>query len=291
MTRSLLRSLLIALALITVPSLLKAGPREDALKQAGAAYDADIARLDELISKATAAVEKKRAEITRLQKTLGGEQGTLEQAKITRDRDDEALKAAENSPVKQKDPKLMIAALRQKADNIEKANITFNEAKKNYDESAAKIAQLDAEIEKHNQEVKQIEERLRKSGGVFGSPTGLKVDKDKQVVAQGLAIKKMGASVDNLEADIKKANVSAKLKDIKSDIKDAELKYAILENTYNQGLIGDFLRMKMEGLLRDKAFCEATKACANGEKTKPDLKGLFNSTERDRAKKDKESHK
>lgn len=287
MTSLILRFLLIALALITVPSILKAGLKEEAAKQAGAAYDAEIARLDKEISEAKAAVEQKRAEIKRLEGELTGERGSVTLAQNALNQANQALATKRNNAR----GGTTSADFDKAAKDLAIAEQQQEAAEKTYNESAAKVAKLDAEIQKYNQEAKRIEERLKKSGWGFGSPTGLEPEKASQVAAQGEAIKKMEASVDNLEADIRKANVSAKLQELKSDIKDAELKYAILENTYNQGLIGDFLRMKMEGLLRDKAFCEATKACASGEKTQPDLKPLFSSTARDRAKKDEESHK
>ena len=46
---------------------------------------------------------------------------------------------------------------------------------------------------------------------------------------------------------------------------------------------------KLEGLLRDNAFCDAAKACSEGKKSTANLDRLFTSTERDR-KKENEAH-
>lgn len=105
----------------------------------------------------------------------------------------------------------------------------------------------------------------------------------------------MKANIANLETDIKKAAVSTKLDSLGRSIEDAKLKLAVLENTYNQGLIGDFVRVKLEGMMSDPQFCQATKACPeNATPTsdfKPNLKGLFESTDRDRKKESESPHK
>lgn len=104
----------------------------------------------------------------------------------------------------------------------------------------------------------------------------------------------MKSNIEDLKIDIDHAEVSRELASLGESIADNELKLAVLENTYNQGLIGDFVRVKLEGMMSDPQFCQATKACPENATTtsdfKPNLKGLFESTDRDR-KKELESHK
>lgn len=110
-----------------------------------------------------------------------------------------------------------------------------------------------------------------------------KADRQTQMERE-MAVFKSGLA--NLQEDIRKAKITDELKTLGKGISNGKLRLTVLEQLYNNGLIGDYLQVKMEGLLRDSQFCEAAKQAANGKcgEFKPDLKPLFTSTERQREK-------
>ena len=93
-------------------------------------------------------------------------------------------------------------------------------------------------------------------------------------------------SIKDLEVEIKSAQVTTRLQDLKhairetkGDMKLAQLNHEILERQYDQGLIGDYMRTKMQGLLTSDDFCGAQKSCKDGKQdpqmAKPNLSKLF----------------
>ena len=164
------------------------------------------------------------------------------------------------------------------------ATSALNDATKEYNNAETKYREAD-------EKVKAARVALEKRTADHAAKVKTKGENEAVKTAKMAA---MESNIEDLKTQIEHAEVSTKLASLKESITDNELKLAVLENTYNQGLIGDFVRVKLEGMMSDPQFCQATKACsANGaEKStfKPNLKGLFESTDRDR-KKDLESHK
>lgn len=84
--------------------------------------------------------------------------------------------------------------------------------------------------------------------------------------------------LNELEERIGNAQVTAKLADIKSQISDIEVRREVLERRYDQGMIGDYMKAKMAGLLVSDQMCASIKNCEgnkNKSNQKPNLDGLF----------------
>ncbi|NQW46006.1 MAG: hypothetical protein HQ462_11455 [Deltaproteobacteria bacterium] len=163
------------------------------------------------------------------------------------------------------------------------ATSALKDATKEYKNAETKYGEAD-------EKVKAARVALEKSTADHAAKVKTKGQNEAVKTAKMAA---MESNIKDLKTQIEHAEVSTKLASLKESITDNELKLAVLENTYNQGLIGDFVRVKLEGMMSDPQFCQATKACPENEATKsdfkPNLKGLFESTDRDR-KKDLESH-
>ena len=163
------------------------------------------------------------------------------------------------------------------------ATSALTDATKEYNQAETKYVEAD-------EKVKAARVALEKSTADHAAKVKTKGQNEAVKTAKMAA---MESNIKDLKTQIEHAEVSTKLASLKESITDNELKLAVLENTYNQGLIGDFVRVKLEGMMSDPQFCQATKACPENAATKsdfkPNLKGLFESTDRDR-KKDLESH-
>ncbi len=108
----------------------------------------------------------------------------------------------------------------------------------------------------------------------------------------------MKLQIKDLGLDVAKAGAGQKMGDLKNKFENASLNQKVLEATYNQGLIGNYMQAVLQGLLKDKNFCQAAQSCPKDSGTpgdsnfKPDLKELFSTTSSERAKKGSaESHK
>jgi hypothetical protein len=87
----------------------------------------------------------------------------------------------------------------------------------------------------------------------------------------------------DLENEIATRSVATKMSELGSELRDTALKHKVLELTYNQGLIGSYMRIKLEGLLRDREFCKAAAACAkDGTPPRVNLESLFSTSESER---------
>jgi len=260
--------------------------REKAAEDVRKEYADSIKDLEEKVAAVQKTVEEKTRVVDELEKEMASEKGSLAKAR-------EALRATQADSTKAQAAVRANAtnpeALRLLANDIENARKRASAAEVTIREAEAKVRDLDSKLKKQKAEVETAKAQVSRRTGLWGKE-GLEIDLEKERKAQDAAVRSLQTGLDSLEASIRQAHVTAKLQDLKGDIKDEQLKLAALENAYNQGLIGNFVRAKLEGLLGDPAFCQSTKSCESGSKNKTDLKHLFETTARDRAK-DQESHK
>jgi len=268
---------------------------KDDIEKAGAGETASLRAVQEHIDALTNSIEEKRTILKQLKDSRSDEDQIVNEAikanKLAREQydkaQDEVRKVANKgnrffgigprADINKGELELAKAAM-------DASSTAFENAEKKMNADKKRLSATDEKIEFHQA---LIEKKMSTYEKQLKTKVGLEQAQRQKMTA-------MKANISNLELKIQEAGVWKKLDDLKSEIKDGKLKLAVLENTYNQGLIGTFLKAKLEGLLRDPVLCDATKSCSDENAKKdfrPNLDRLFSSTERDRAKKDKESHK
>ncbi|MBM4318345.1 MAG: hypothetical protein FJ116_12835 [Deltaproteobacteria bacterium] len=263
---------------------------KDDIEKAGAGETASLRAVQEHIDALTNSIEEKRTILKQLKDSRSDEDRIVNEAieanKLAKEQYDKAQD--ELRKVVNKDNRSFFNIFGPRP-NINRADSTaantamvasstaFENAEKKMNAKKRILSATDEKIGFHqaliDQKMSTYEKQLKTKVGL------------EQAQRQKMAA--MKANISNLELKIQEAGVWKKLDDLKSEIKDGKLKLAVLENTYNQGLIGTFLKAKLEGLLRDPVLCDATKSCSDENAKKdfrPNLDRLFSSTERDRKK-------
>ena len=295
-----MKFLIVVCLLINLPLLVAAENTpnyQDFIDKEVAEETEALKNIEPEISALQTAVEKKQKALEKLQAVLNNKTGSFTKAKDRNQDAEKALRDAETELNNELEGQPIYGRRRLRRGRTYNSNVIT--------EAGGKVGLAKAEVKKADEEFKKAETDYKKAiTDVNRKNTALEKStakkaakvktKEENEAVKTAKMAAMESNIKDLKTQIERVGVSTELDSLNSSIKDKELKLAVLENTYNQGLIGDFVRVKLEGMMSDPQFCEATKACsANGaEKStfKPNLKGLFESTDRDR-KKDLESHK
>ncbi len=249
------------------------------IKEAGESFDLQLQKYSKNIAEQTKLIAEKTQTIEQFENDLAQANGAYQKAKNTVEAVDKTISDLEtlsNPKDGRTFPEAVVSVVKKELET----------AKKSRDVAMAEQKQMEAKVQKLNVDIAKLgQDNANLKRGLAQNKEGQRITEAAQQQAQ----QNMKNDIDNLTAELKKAHVTQRMEELNSKIENAELKQAILENTYNDGLVGKFVKAKLEGLLRDNAFCDAAKACSEGKKSTANLDRLFTSTERDR-KKENEAH-
>lgn len=177
-------------------------------------------------------------------------------------------------------PNIDTAALTEANDALQTAETAVGAAQKTFDKFDTDWKAADASAKAAAAE---IDAHKRKQG--TEKVTAVAAAKRQQQKEAAMKL-----DIDNLGLEIAKAGAGTKMKDLKSKFDDAKLNQKVLEVTYNAGLVGDYMKTVLQGLLTDKNFCQAVQSCPTGsgnpgDNFEPNLDHLFSTTSSEREKK------
>ena len=295
-----MKFLIVACLLVNLPLLVKAETTqtyEADIESAGALETATIKLIEAQIVNLEKAVKEKEKALDEQKKSLNKKDGSFSKAIANHQDADKALRDASTELTNQLAGQPIYSRRGRLRSRRTHDHDAIGEAGRKVALATSALNQAQEEYKKAETKYHGAETKVEKAGTALENTTA---DYAAKVKTKGeneaVKTKKMAAmklNIEDLKIAIGHAEVSRELASLGMSITDNELKLAVLENTYNQGLIGDFVKVKLEGMMSDPQFCEATKACPpnTDEKStfKPNLEGLFTSTDRDR-KKDLESH-
>lgn len=231
------------------------------LAEAADKFETEQAAAKKLYDSRKSALDKAEAELKAKKATLAEyERG----AAAVRNLPEKVRKAAEDS----------VAEAKTAADAAQRA---VSEVRPAVDASQAALKKLDTAINTANKQIVDLNNSAARSNQ--------SAEEARQLNEAAVAGQR--GKIAAMEGKIKLLGVGARLSDIQSEITDVKVRAAAVEKVLNEGVVGDFVKAKMAGLLNNSggAFCNAMANCSGGADKKPvDIDQLFKTTEGQRNK-------